>query len=54
VKACFLVYAQVAAWRSVTLQTEIAEEETLENYFLNIGTRHRRHSTLSVSDQRRT
>jgi acetolactate decarboxylase len=35
VKACFFVYAQVAAWRSVTIQSEIADDETLENYILN-------------------
>lgn len=37
VKACFLVYAQVAAWRSVTIQSEIADEETLENCILNLA-----------------
>jgi hypothetical protein len=37
VKACFLVYAQVAAWRSVTIQSEIADAETLESCILNLA-----------------
>jgi hypothetical protein len=38
VKACFLVYAQVNAWRRVTIPTAIADEATLETSIVQIAT----------------
>jgi hypothetical protein len=38
--ACFLVYAQVSAWREVTIPSAIADEATLEIYITNVATQH--------------
>jgi acetolactate decarboxylase len=37
VNACFLVYAQVNAWRSVTIPTAIGDEATLATYMVKVA-----------------
>jgi acetolactate decarboxylase len=37
ISACFLVYAQVSAWRGVTIPGAIADESTLETYITNVA-----------------
>ncbi len=54
VSACFLVYAQVNAWRRVTIPIAIDEEATLESYIVKTASelRHRYQSTLPIPNQR--
>jgi acetolactate decarboxylase len=37
INACFLVYAQVNAWRSVTIPTAIGDEAILETYIVKVA-----------------
>jgi hypothetical protein len=39
VSACFLVYAQVSAWRQVTLQDAIGDETTLETHIVKFASK---------------